>query len=283
MSKIKSFRYEWTGRFNAAGLPCLKNLETGVEETPVCVDWETVVDPITGKSMYPLLFSTSVANGKVLPRPFTTEEIKHAITEKVSQISKTEDVQILNRNLTPEETKNVVTEGIRQKYAPGKEYDQGKTRWDLVPWEAVEPLADILTFGSKKYGDNSWQRVDNAVERYKAALFRHLIAWCKGERKDPESGRSHLHHVLTNCVFLIWFELHGYCAPEAPKVNTLKEVNRKEIGVSVCNEFCGPCLNCIKTKRSNRYHYCSRAKTLLYQDSEGTLYCPDRDLSNDTH
>jgi len=244
MSKTK-FKYEWTGKFDATGLPCLRNLETGVEEAPICVDWETVLNPHTGRAMYPIDFSTGVANGEVLPRPLVPES--------------------------------------EQKYAPGKKYDQGKTRWDLVPWEAVEPLADILTFGSKKYGDNSWQRVDNAVERYKATLFRHLIAWCKGERKDPESGRSHLHHVLTNCVFLIWFELHGYCASEAPKVNILKEVNRKEIGVPVCNEFCGPCRNCIKTKRANRYHSCSRAQTLLYQDSEGTLYCPHRDLSNDTH
>lgn len=87
--------------------------------------------------------------------------------------------------------------------------DKGKLRWDLVPWECVEPLVDILTFGAEKYSANEWQNVPNGPERYKAALFRHLIAWCKGEKTDPESGRSHLHHALCNLVFMIYFEKHN--------------------------------------------------------------------------
>lgn len=95
----------------------------------------------------------------------------------------------------------------QKDYFEAKE-DNGKTRWDLVPWDCVEPLADILTFGAAKYGEASWQSVPDAPKRYKAALFRHLIAWCKGEKIDPESGRSHLHHALCNLVFMIHFEKH---------------------------------------------------------------------------
>lgn len=85
--------------------------------------------------------------------------------------------------------------------------DKGKLRWDLVPWECVEPIADILTFGAEKYGEKTWKTVPDAPKRYKAALFRHLIAWCKGEKIDKESGRSHLHHALVNIIFMIYFEL----------------------------------------------------------------------------
>ena len=84
--------------------------------------------------------------------------------------------------------------------------DSGKTRWDLVPWEEVEPLAEILTFGAEKYGDNTWQTIPDGPKRYKAALFRHLVAWCKGEKLDPESGLPHLAHAMCNIVFLMHFE-----------------------------------------------------------------------------
>lgn len=85
-----------------------------------------------------------------------------------------------------------------------KKYDNSKRG---ESWECIEPVADILTFGAEKYGERSWMNVPNAPERYKAALFRHLIAWCKGEKIDAESGRSHLHHALVNIVFMIHFEL----------------------------------------------------------------------------
>lgn len=51
---------------------------------------------------------------------------------------------------------------------------EDKLRWDLLPIEEIEELVDILTKGAKKYADNSWQELPNGVERYKAALMRHL-------------------------------------------------------------------------------------------------------------
>ena len=52
---------------------------------------------------------------------------------------------------------------------------EDKLRWDLLPIEEIEELVDILTKGAKKYADNSWQELPNGVERYKAALMRHLV------------------------------------------------------------------------------------------------------------
>lgn len=76
-----------------------------------------------------------------------------------------------------------------------------KTRYDLIPVDAIEGIAEALTMGAAKYGDHNWQGID--PERYYAALFRHLIAWRKGEIDDPESGLNHLKHVLVNTVFLL--------------------------------------------------------------------------------
>ena len=78
-----------------------------------------------------------------------------------------------------------------------------KDRWDLLHLEDIEEVVKILSFGSKKYGPNNWQYVENGVERYYAALMRHLCAWRKGENIDPDSGLHHLSHAACNILFLI--------------------------------------------------------------------------------
>lgn len=83
-----------------------------------------------------------------------------------------------------------------------------KLRWELVPMDAIAKIADILTYGAKKYGANNWQNLDEFEDRYYAALLRHLIAWRNGEAIDPESGRLHLSHAATNAIFLLWYQLH---------------------------------------------------------------------------
>lgn len=86
----------------------------------------------------------------------------------------------------------------------GRKYDNGKLRMDLIPPEAMEELAKVLTFGSLKYEDNNWQKVDK--KRYDAALMRHYIEYKKGNKVDEESGLDHLSHLLCNVAFLIWKE-----------------------------------------------------------------------------
>ncbi len=88
----------------------------------------------------------------------------------------------------------------------GLKYDEGKQRWDLLDWGIVKGIVKVLTYGATKYKPNSWQTIENAKERYFAALMRHLIAYREGERVDPESGISHLNHCATNISFLKYFE-----------------------------------------------------------------------------
>ncbi len=88
----------------------------------------------------------------------------------------------------------------------GLKHDQGKLRFDLLPPLAMEELSKVLTFGAEKYEPNSWQAVDGAIERYEAALLRHLFEIKKGNHTDPESGLHHISHVLCNAAFLA--ELH---------------------------------------------------------------------------
>ena len=80
-------------------------------------------------------------------------------------------------------------------------FDSGKLQYSLIPTSATLALAQVLTYGAKKYKPNNWQQVDDTT-RYVDALYRHLEAWRSGELTDSESGLSHLAHAMTNIVFL---------------------------------------------------------------------------------
>ncbi len=88
----------------------------------------------------------------------------------------------------------------------GRKDDKEKNRLDLVEPEFIEGIGEVLTFGANKYEPNNWQNVEDAENRYYAAALRHLIAWRKGEKTDPESDLSHLDHVACNIMFLKHFE-----------------------------------------------------------------------------
>ena len=90
----------------------------------------------------------------------------------------------------------------------GNKEKQGKPRFDLIPPEAEEALADVLTMGAEKYGDRNWEKGLNYGDVL-AALKRHLNAWVKGEKKDVESGLNPIDHVLCNAAFLVTFERRG--------------------------------------------------------------------------
>lgn len=87
-------------------------------------------------------------------------------------------------------------------YDQSQKADAGKPRWDLLPLNAVSAATRILTFGAGKYSPEGWRTVNQWRPRYYAALLRHLFRWWTGERNDPESGESHLAHVIVNAIFL---------------------------------------------------------------------------------
>lgn len=88
----------------------------------------------------------------------------------------------------------------------GVKYDSDKPRWELVPFRAMKDVVDVLTYGSKKYADDNWKIVPDARKRYVSAAFRHLTDWADGEKKDKETGKSHLAHAICCLLFLLWFE-----------------------------------------------------------------------------
>ena len=84
-------------------------------------------------------------------------------------------------------------------------HDEGKPRYDLVPPEALDALSRVLMFGAAKYSERNWEKGMD-WGRVFGALMRHAWAWWRGEHKDPETGYSHLWHVLCCAAFLVTYE-----------------------------------------------------------------------------
>ena len=81
--------------------------------------------------------------------------------------------------------------------------DHKKTRWDLVPWDALNEVVEVLTFGAEKYGEDNWRTLPDYRRRYFSAAMRHMISWWWTTPTDPESGKSHLAHAICNLLFLL--------------------------------------------------------------------------------
>lgn len=88
----------------------------------------------------------------------------------------------------------------------GTKHDQGKVMLELLPFEALEAVGRVMTFGAKKYAAHNW-RGGFKFSRVFGAALRHGFAWVKGEDLDPESGESHLAHMACCILFLLTFVL----------------------------------------------------------------------------
>jgi hypothetical protein len=90
----------------------------------------------------------------------------------------------------------VLKEGLR--------YNEGKSKWGLLSWPALRELVAVLEFGARKYASWNWSNGLSWSECFES-LQRHLISWYQGEDKDPETGLSHIAHVMCNAMFLMHF------------------------------------------------------------------------------
>lgn len=89
--------------------------------------------------------------------------------------------------------------------AEGRKFDEGKLRWDLLPVEPLEKVAEVYTIGARKYDDRNWE---NGLKwgRVFRALLSHAFKWWKGEKYDTEDGQHHLASVVWCALALMEYE-----------------------------------------------------------------------------
>jgi len=88
--------------------------------------------------------------------------------------------------------------------------DSGKTRYDLLLWDFIELMALRATRGAEKYGPNNWQNHGkDGPDRHFAAMIRHLMAWRKGEKIDPDpkmKGLTHMDAIAWNAMAINYWD-----------------------------------------------------------------------------
>src|SRR3546814_3786614 len=65
----------------------------------------------------------------------------------------------------------------------GLRYNEGKTRYDLIPADALDLLAQVYSEGAKKYAPRNWEQGFKWMDCYASAM-RHGQAWARGEDLD---------------------------------------------------------------------------------------------------
>jgi hypothetical protein len=94
---------------------------------------------------------------------------------------------------------NIKDSGKRQEFQTGAKRDtqEGKGRYDLLPYHAIERLAKVFEAGALKYGDDNW-RMGIPLRRYLDSAQRHLAKAAQGQRDE-----DHFAQAMWNIACLI--------------------------------------------------------------------------------
>lgn len=86
--------------------------------------------------------------------------------------------------------------GSRQDFDTGSRRDTraGKGRFDLIPPEFLQALAELYEAGALKYGDRNWEK-GQPVSRYFDSAQRHQNKWVQGWEDE-----NHLIQAIWNLV-----------------------------------------------------------------------------------
>ena len=121
--------------------------------------------------------------------------------------------------------------------AKGLRYNTGKPKWSLVDWPSLVPMVKVLEYGATKYtvrdasgnithdGTDNWKGGVKTTEICESML-RHIFAYLDGQDNDPESGLSHIGHLLCNAMFL------SYMVEKRPDLDTRKIIRHNPEGQS---------------------------------------------------
>ena len=85
----------------------------------------------------------------------------------------------------------------------GLKYDDLKPQFRLIPPYALEEIADVMTYGARKYAPDNWRNIEDIPSRYLDATLRHINTYQKGFILDDESNRHHLAHAVCCLMYIL--------------------------------------------------------------------------------
>jgi hypothetical protein len=106
-----------------------------------------------------------------------------------------------------------------QELKGGTKKDEGKAKWDLLPYDVLAAVSRILTKGAQKYEARNWEK-GIVYGRVFAAVMRHIYEWWNAKLTDgdginhADGTESHLDHAITELMFLSAYEKRGFNGSE---------------------------------------------------------------------
>ena len=87
-----------------------------------------------------------------------------------------------------------------RRFPGGARRSDRKPRFDLIPFEFLESIAEALTRGAARFGSYNWKRgqKDFFLDAWNHA-FVHLQMF-----KEGDTSEDHLGHLACNVAFLVW-------------------------------------------------------------------------------
>lgn len=95
------------------------------------------------------------------------------------------------------ELKDNGTREIQAENGALREKQEGKGRPDLISPFALTRISKLYENGAKKYGDRNYEK-GMPFSRYTASMFRHVIAWMKGDETE-----DHLSAIAWNAFSIM--------------------------------------------------------------------------------
>lgn len=91
---------------------------------------------------------------------------------------------------------------------------------ELIPPYGIRAVADVMTFGARKYGDRNWEKGIQA-SRLVGAAERHINSRMQGEHLDPDSNLDHLAHAAASLLMAMDLLKQGAKWDDLPRYSNL--------------------------------------------------------------
>jgi hypothetical protein len=96
--------------------------------------------------------------------------------------------------------------------AQGINHDEGKTKWELLPYDALEYVAQVLTQACTRkdfpYPKRNWEKGMDWSKAF-ASAQRHARDFAAGERLDHETGLPVAAHAAFRWLQILAYQLRG--------------------------------------------------------------------------
>lgn len=95
--------------------------------------------------------------------------------------------------------------------------------WQVLPRWVMLLVGRVMQIGAAKYGAFNYRESNVWAMTYVDAIERHMQLWQDGEDDDPETGVSHLAHVIAGCAILLDTQANGRLGDDRQKTGQVRK------------------------------------------------------------